>query len=249
MRKATMACRLLWTTFDTVPEIRIFGSFAGDRGRKRYYQKLEKEPFDPYNRLIDPELRRRHPEFAEAYDAIFGDPLQIPSYGYFMRLVQIGRVFDDPATWDKLPDSFEAIYQLSLNPDLEDFSETDQNFKLSIKEAVALRQQQENEERIREQEAKRPAMLKAIEAGIRRFVMNKLIEDYLANMSEELKLEIETKVADTMKSFCDAHPDLEQLRGEATDAIFIARERIEIEKAIHSAINGITFKNVFKPRT
>jgi hypothetical protein len=55
-----------------------------------------------------------NPEFVE----VFGDSRRIPSYERFRKLVRIAKHsrLTNPETWDKLPDSVEAIFELSFLP-------------------------------------------------------------------------------------------------------------------------------------
>jgi hypothetical protein len=81
--------------------------------QRKFYEALEKGMI----RRIDPKWKEsQHPDFIAAWEAIFGDPLRIPSYGHFRKMIRMARsrIFTDPANWDRLPDSFDAIYYLSF---------------------------------------------------------------------------------------------------------------------------------------
>jgi hypothetical protein len=76
----------------------------------KIYEEAEKSS------KIIAEYRNTYPAFGKAYQAIFGDPLNIPSYGHFRKLVKLASnpVLTDPKNWHRLPDFFGALYQLSF---------------------------------------------------------------------------------------------------------------------------------------
>jgi hypothetical protein len=118
MYEAILAHRLVFTTDLSTGE-RVWkimarhdpGGFRIDHFEgSKIYEEVEK------GLKMVAECRDRYPAFAEAYEAIFGDPLNIPSYGHFRKLVKLARnpVLNNPENWNNLPDSFGALYQLSF---------------------------------------------------------------------------------------------------------------------------------------
>jgi len=94
----------------------LWTSLSYERGPRQGVSKERKlyEDIEKGRKKISNEFLLDFPKFAAAFKAIFGDPHRIPSYGHFRKMVRIARTFGDPAIWDRLPDSFEAIYQFTF---------------------------------------------------------------------------------------------------------------------------------------
>lgn len=184
------------------------GGTMGGPERRKLYEDIEKGRF-----RIAQEFKKAYPEFAKAYDAIFGDPLRIPSYPHFMKLVKIGRDPDltDPMLWDKLPDSFECIYQLSLVRDdvgmmLADGTITKKTSLKAIRrlrrkcdKAAAREEQQKRDQNCEELQRRFNAKL---EDSLRQTVLKEMY----ASFPQHLKAEVERRVAELKELYLKAHP-------------------------------------------
>jgi hypothetical protein len=145
MYRAAMAALLVNYTDDE--HHRIWSSFkvnwpghaTARSTRRQLYERTAKGESE-----IKEQYRTQHPSFGAAYDAIFGDPFDTPSYSRFRKFVAMGshRVLADPVNWDRLPDSVEAIYQLSFigQDDLAALVNSDSVYKrMSVSAAKQLR--------------------------------------------------------------------------------------------------------------
>ena len=118
MQAALLAHRLVFTTDlrtgDRVWKIMAShdpGAFRIEHFQRRKVYKDTEERSNMVAKYGD-----QYPEFGIAYEAIFEDPLNIPSYGHFRKLVKLAKspALTDPKNWPLLPDSFGALYQLSF---------------------------------------------------------------------------------------------------------------------------------------
>jgi hypothetical protein len=112
------------------------------------------------------------------------------------------------------------------------------------------------EDRAHEQEAKRKHnlefhqhVLEAIEAGIRKTLINEAIREWLAHLSDETKAAIDAEVVRIKESFLAAHPDVDEYSHNALIDRFVqlsGKRRDPIlnrcEENIREAILALTIR-------
>jgi hypothetical protein len=185
------------------------GRVVGGPERRKLYENIEKRRIS-----IAQEFKQAYPEFAAAYDAIFGDPFRIPSYPHFMKLVKIGRTPDltAPALWDKLPDSFECIYQLSLLNDdvgmlLANATITKET---SLKTIRRLRRKCDAEAERRAQQKRdqdHEELKQRFNAKLEDTLRQTVLKEMYGSLPEAMRTEVDQRVAKLKELFLTAHPN------------------------------------------
>ena len=178
---------------------------GGPRTRRLYDQ------FASGQRKFMPRFLDDNPEFREAFETIFGDPLRVPSYGHFRKLVKIGRdeFLTDPDLWEFLPDSFEAIYQLTLVNDDVGMLLCGGDWitkNTSLKEVIRLRHERNKEV---EEYTKRVEIERNLQEIYGRRcdeVLREMFDEFVANLPPEQRAEVERRVEAKMDAFFDDPP-------------------------------------------
>ena len=192
-----------------------YGGYQRDR---TLYEAIER---DHLNLLTA--YRIDNQEFVKAYQAIFGDRHRIPSYGHFRKLVCLGRnqVLVNPSNWPKLPDSFEAIYQLSfcVRKDVltavVDFSPIQQLLdsgsvtkRTNMAEIEAIRKTFNEDRELQTQRGLHGDDLNFLETDISRKVIAEMFRDFVTN--EQTKTRLTREVAKRKKAFLKEHPKIDE---------------------------------------
>jgi len=156
--------------------------------RRLLYKLLEKNQRHGTDKVANCWIyvaRQQYPEFDEAYQAIFGDPLQIPSYPQFKKMVKIGwdEVITDSSNWDKFPGCFDVIYRLTFLYDLQQLIDAGTvHNSLTMKDALALHDQQKTKDREEEDRMRQERHMRMLDSNLRQQAKDEVIAEVLQTM-------------------------------------------------------------------